>query len=158
VSTKQTAESFWARVDKTKSCWEWQGYVNKFGYGSVAWHGRTYLAHRIAAWLVGMVASPTAPTDTRERAFVLHSCDNPPCCNPEHLFLGNFSDNQLDAYQKNRQEQPRGANHANAKLTWEQVSDIRKRYAAGELQVPLAKTFGVSQRVISLVIRKETYK
>lgn len=157
MSAKQTAETFWAKVDKTGPCWVWKGYVNKFGYGCVGWAGTTYVAHRVAAWLSGMVTSLAAPKDKREKTFVLHKCDNPPCCNPAHLFLGNFTDNQRDAYVKKRKVQPRGQDHANAKLTWAQAAEVRKRYAAGEHQIPLAKEFNVSQATISLIIRNKTY-
>jgi predicted DNA binding protein len=65
--------------------------------------------------------------------------------------------NQLDAYQKGRKIQPR-SRHANAKLTPKQVREIRRSYDAGEkIQVVLAAEFGVSQRAISLVVRRETY-
>jgi hypothetical protein len=63
-----------------------------------------------------------------------------------------------DAYSKNRKTQPKGERHANAKLTNEQAETIRERYREGELQIPLAKEYGVSQRAISLIVRGETYK
>ena len=72
--------------------------------------------------------------------------------------IGSYSDNQLDAYTKKRKVQPKGQHHANAKLTNEQAEQIRNRYSAGEYQVPLAKEYGVSQRVISLIVRREAYK
>lgn len=72
--------------------------------------------------------------------------------------IGSYSDNQKDAYQKQRRVQPKGAAHANAKLTDHQAQEIRERYAAGEYQAPLAKEYGVSQRVISLIVRGESYK
>ena len=156
---KQTEISFWERVAKgdPDSCWEWQGSCNNTGYGTVSWHGPVYTAHRVAAWLVGMVDSPKAPIFNRT-SYVLHKCDNRKCCNPNHFFLGSYSDNQRDAYQKNRKVQPKGGDHANAKLTNQQAVEIRQRYAAGELQVPLAKEYGVSQNTISLIVRGETYK
>jgi hypothetical protein len=159
MSNKQTPESFWARVDRdTKGgCWEWQGSVNSTGYGTVGWHGTNYTAHRVAAWLLGLVSTPKAPLNSREPTHVLHKCDNRRCCNPDHFFLGTFTDNMKDAYTKRRKTQPRGQYHANAKLTNEQVAEIRKRYKAGELQVPLASEYGVSQRAISLIVRGETY-
>jgi hypothetical protein len=62
-----------------------------------------------------------------------------------------------DAYNKKRKVQPKGEKHANAKLTNQQAEDIRRRYASGEYQTPLATEYGVSQRVISLIVRGETY-
>lgn len=160
MSRKQTAESFWARVNKgaDDECWEWNGGTNSTGYGSVGWHGCVYTAHRVAAWLSGMVKSPSRPLHSRDKGHVLHKCDNRRCCNPNHFFLGSFTDNMRDAYSKKRKVQPRGQHHANAKLTNQQAEEIRQRYEAGEYQVPLAQEYGVSQRVISLIVRGESYK
>jgi hypothetical protein len=162
MTAKQTAESFWARVSNSKEqyegCWEWSGSCNTTGYGTVSWRGRVYTAHRVAAWLSGMVENPKAPTDTSLKAYVLHKCDNRKCCNPNHLFLGNFSDNQLDAYKKYRRSQPKGSKHANAKLTHEQANIIRNLYKSGMTQIKLAEKFKVSQRAISLIVRRETYR
>lgn len=159
MSAKQTAENFWSKVTKLPNgCWEWIGACNSTGYGNVAWHGKVYVSHRVAAYLSGLVSSMSAPKNSRELTHVLHKCDNRKCCNPAHFFLGSFTDNQLDAYKKKRKAQPKGSDHVNAKLTKEQVMDIRRRYSNGEYQVPLAKEFNVSQRCISLVVRGETYK
>ena len=160
MTRKQTPESFWSRVKcgSPEECWEWTGCVSSSGYGSVAWHGKLYTAHRVAAWVSGLVASPSAPLNSREPTHVLHKCDNRRCCNPGHFFLGTFADNMTDAYRKGRKSQPRGQRHTNAKLTNAQAEDIRRRYIAGENQVPLAKEYGVSQRVISLIVRGESYR
>lgn len=162
MPTKQTPESFWKRVKKSRGCWEWQGAKNNSGYGTVAWGQKVYCAHRVAAWLSGMVASPQAVeerhTPRTNRKFVLHKCDNRLCCNPKHFFVGSLGDNMIDAYRKKRKRQPKGEFHANAKLTYRQAMEIRKRYAAGEFQVVLAKEYGVSQVSISLIIRGKTYK
>jgi hypothetical protein len=165
MSAKNTAESFWQRVHKSgpDACWEWGGAKTSSGYGNLAWHGQHVQAHRVAYFLThGGIGLTTGFRHVGKaktyRRFVLHKCDNRVCCNPAHLFLGSMRANQLDAYQKGRKRQPQSA-HANAKLTHEQVREIRQRYDAGlDLQVPLAKEFGVSQRVISLVVRRETYK
>lgn len=160
MSAKQTAETFWARVAKKRrsECWEWQGTHNNTGYGNVAWHGKVYTTHRVAAWLTGLVESPSAPNNSREKTHVLHKCDNRGCCNPNHFFLGSYEDNQKDAYSKKRRSQPKGEAHANAKLTDTQAGAIRKSYANGMTQTQLAAIYGVSQRTISLIVRKETYK
>lgn len=162
MSVKQTASSFWDKVDvdleDQQNCWNWLGSCNNTGYGTVAVEGKVYVAHRVAAWYSGLVDSLAAPKHKAEKGFVLHKCDNRKCCNPNHFFIGSYADNQLDAYRKKRRTQPKGAAHANAKLTAQQADEIRKRYAAGEYQVPLAKEYGVSQRAISLIVRGETYK
>ncbi len=162
MSLKQTAESFWVRVQgaegQENGCWEWQGSRNSTGYGTVSWNGKVYTAHRISAWLSGLVESPTRPPRAQDKAHVLHKCDNRKCCNPTHFFIGSYSDNQLDAYAKKRRASTKGENNANAKLTNIQAAEIRKIYESnGFTQEQLANKFGVSQRVISLVVRGETY-
>lgn len=160
MSKKQTAESFWRRVKigGAEECWEWTGARNNTGYGTVAWGGKVYTSHRVAAWLNGMVDSLAAPEKSHIKGHVLHKCDNRSCCNPDHFFIGSYTDNQKDAYSKKRKVQPKGENHSNAKLTAMQVETIRNEYALGRTQVELAREFGVSQRSISLIVRKETYK
>lgn len=162
MSAKQTDESFWAKVDgdrrERNGCWEWKGSCNNTGYGTVAWHGKVYTAHRVSAWLVGLVKDLNAPKDKRAKTHVLHKCDNRKCCNPSHFFLGSYTDNQVDAYTKKRKIQPKGEKHSNAKLTNKEATQIRKLYSKGMIQTVLANKFGVSQRTISLIVRGETYK
>lgn len=165
MSAKNTPESFWARVDvRTPSeCWEWRGARTGAGYGNLVYRGVPAQAHRVAYFLTfGGISLVTGFKEEgkakRYRRFVLHRCDNKPCCNPAHLFLGSMRTNLLDAYAKGRKTQPR-SQHANAKLSSDQVREIRDRYDRGEaLQIPLASEFGVSQRAISLIVRRETYK
>lgn len=154
---KQTAGSFWRRVKKTRHCWGWRGACNSTGYGTVSWHGRVYTAHRLAAWLLGLVISPSAPKNPREPTHVLHTCDNRHCCNPAHFFLGTYSDNQKDAYRKRRKVQPKGQKHTNAKLTNRQAKRIRVLYTQGRTQTALAITYGVNQTSISKIVRGVTY-
>lgn len=158
MSVKQTPESFWARVKKGKGCWEWQGACNSTGYGNAVWHGRMFTAHRLAAWLSGLIDSPAAPTNSAEKTHVLHKCDNRKCCNPKHFFLGSASDNMKDAYQKKRKAAFKGETHANAKLTNAQATEIRRIYRVhGLSQQTLANRYDVSQVTISLIIRGKTY-
>ena len=165
MSAKNTPKNFWAKVLKKKptDCWEWQGSTTSGGYGNLSWHGLKVQAHRVAYFLT--FGGIGLETDFRHvgkaktyKRFVLHRCDNRLCCNPEHLFLGSMRTNQLDAYQKGRKKQPQST-HPNAKLTATQVRTIRKKYDAGEArQADIAKEFSVSQRVISLLVRRESYK
>ena len=166
MPSKNTPENFWQKVavkGDDDDCWNWTGCVTSTGYGNLGWHGKHVQAHRVAYFLTfgGIALSTGFRLEGRARQyrrFVLHRCDNRVCCNPKHLFLGSMRANQLDAYSKGRKVQPRSG-HANAKLTPAQVLEIRRRYDfGGECQVPLAKEFGVSQRAISLVVRRETYK
>lgn len=158
MAAKQTPESFWARVHKNRnSCWEWQGTCNSTGYGTVAWHGRVYTTHRVAAWLSGLISTPAAPKNRKGAGFVLHKCDNRKCCNPKHFTIGTYADNQRDAYNKHRRAQPKGQNHTNAKLTNYQAAAIREAYRKGQTQMKLAAIYGVSQAAVSKIILRKTY-
>lgn len=165
MTTKNTPEKFWSRVaiGTPEECWEWQGTTTSTGYGSVSWSGAICQAHRVAFFLTyGGIPLQTgfrlSGRARRYKHFVLHRCDNRKCCNPGHLFLGSMRANQLDAYKKGRKRQPKST-HSNAKLTREQVLSIRDQYATGETtQTRLAIAHGVSQRVISKVVRNESYK
>jgi hypothetical protein len=150
---RQTVASFWARVQRGDGCWEWQGGCDGNGYGMASWHGKDYRAHRVAAWLAGIVSSPAGSRYHGTTMHVLHRCDNPKCCRPDHFFLGTQADNQRDAYRKGRKLHP-----IPRKLTNLQATQIRARYAAGELQYPLAREYGVSQASISQLLRGRSYK
>jgi hypothetical protein len=161
VSATHTPDSFWARVGirGPDDCWPFLGAITRGGYGTCAWNGRTYQAHRLAAWLCGMVASPSAPMERSGIGFVLHRCDFKPCCNPGHFEIDTLAKNQADAYARHLRLPACGAQHVNAKLSPEQVLSIRSRYGKnGDNQPKLATEFGVSQRCISLVVRGETYR
>lgn len=87
-------ERFWARVDKSGDCWIWTASRYRRGYGQAYFEGRYYTAHRLAYTLTfGPVPMGIC---------VCHHCDNPPCCNPAHLFLGTDADNMRDRDAKGR--------------------------------------------------------
>jgi hypothetical protein len=96
-------------------CHEWQGCLLPNGYGQVHLKGKTVLAHRAAY----EVANGPIP----DGLFVLHSCDNRKCVNPDHLSVGTRDDNAADMVSKLRQAH--GTKNGHAKLTSEQVRDIR---------------------------------
>lgn len=150
-------EEFWAKVNRAGTgCHNWLGGLTSSGYGALAWKRKPAVAHRVAAFLSGLVTSVDAPDDRCSTGFVLHQCDNRRCCNPEHLRVGTLSQNQIEAYQRGGKKPFRGSAHKNAKLSPAQVAEIRRRYPT-EVQTKLAAEFGVSQRAISLVVRGETY-
>ncbi len=120
---KLTPEVFWSRktiIEKT-GCWEWNGERDRGGYGKLqcTFVTSTRLTHRIA-WILTF-----GPTEGLQ---VLHKCDNPPCINPAHLFLGTQMDNRLDMLAKNRQNDRRGEGNGFHILTVEQVLDIKASY------------------------------
>lgn len=91
---------------------------------------------------------------------VLHTCDNPPCCNLNHLFRGTNQDNVDDRQAKGRQPpQPRGEQHTNAILTWIQVREIRSKYATGKYtQKQLCQEYGISRNAMSSLLTYKTWK
>lgn len=99
---------FWAKVERRGGgCWTWKGARNSTGYGAVSVNKVMHCAHRVAAWLAGMVDSPEAPSSADSPQHVLHRCDNRACCNPDHLFTGTYTDNLRDAYAKSRRYRPK---------------------------------------------------
>jgi len=89
-------EEFWTIIDKQEEgeCWIWMGSVMGRGYGQAYWHGHCIGAHRVA-WELTNGPIPSGMC-------VCHMCDNPPCCNPAHLFLGSQKDNMQDGIRKGR--------------------------------------------------------
>jgi ribosome-binding protein aMBF1 (putative translation factor) len=92
--------------------------------------------------------------------WVLHHCDIPPCVNPIHLFLGDAKINAEDRERKGRGQKQKGASSHRAKLTWEQVVEIRTTYdkKAGITQKVLAERFGVSDQQISRILSGKNYQ
>lgn len=89
---------------------------------------------------------------------VCHSCDNPPCCNPHHLFLGSNRVNMHDRDAKGRGANRYGERNGRARLSWNQVQAIRDRYAIGNIgQRPLAREFGVSMSQIGRIVHYEAW-
>ena len=85
---------FWSKVHVTNGCWLWTRCRRKDGYGKLGLFGEIVYAHRVA-WLLTNGPIPKG-------LCVLHHCDNPPCCNPDHLFLGTRADNATDRDTKGR--------------------------------------------------------
>jgi hypothetical protein len=150
VLNPRRIKRFWLHVAKGEpdACWLWTKVRTQDGYGRVqlAWWG--FVAHRVA-WVIA--SGSEIPDDLQ----VLHRCDNPPCCNPAHLWVGTCADNMHDKKAKGRN--CRGETGGNAKLTDAQALDIRRRYASGERQIDLAKEFNVSNSVISRIVLRKTW-
>jgi hypothetical protein len=132
----------------TEECIEWDGAVTKQGYGLCRTKstGRKLLLTHRAVWEENFGTIP-------EGLHVCHRCDNPPCINPEHLFLGTNDDNRRDMTRKRRTllcTGP-GEKNPNARLTDPQVLAIRDRLARGGVGNRLAKEYGVSAKMIYLI-------
>ena len=135
----------WDRTERTESgCLEWTGPRNADGYGRVSvGNSVRRFAHRLAYEIdVGEIP---------EGMCVLHLCDNPPCCDPDHLVLGTKAENNRQAAERNRMQ--RGSGRYNAKLDENKVLLIRGAYAAGGVsQHQLAREYGVSAMAINRAI------
>lgn len=132
-----TKERLAARIIITASgCWEWQGARDSNGYGSVRIDGAADRVHRLA-WRLhrGPIGNGN---------HLCHTCDNPPCCNPEHLFEGDARANILDMRAKGR--------HGTAKITQAGADEIRAEYASGLRQVDIAAARSISQRQVSDIV------
>ena len=151
-----TRESLLEKVEiKTSGCWEWKGAKRHFGHGDAQYHGKNYKAHRLF-WELFKGEIPKG-------LCVLHSCDNPPCCNPDHLFLGTVLDNNRDKKNKNRQA--KGESMGMAVLDDEKVRELRaaKREARAKGSrnfggPDFAYRFGVSLTAICAAASGKTWK
>jgi hypothetical protein len=131
-------------------CWEWKSSLYPNGYGQVWFEGRKQLAHRVVYELViGPIPEGEGPHGT----CVCHRCDNRKCVNPKHLFLGSQKENVRDRDEKGRAARLKGEAHGRAKLTADQVREIRRLRAEGLTLKIIADMFGVHLSQISNVVR-----
>lgn len=161
----------WSRIRIEGECWVWTGHRLPRGYGKIRWNGTEVYVHRLAYTLV------VGPLQDGQLA--CHHCDNPPCVSADadpdvsHLFAGSNADNLADAAQKGRMRSgdqhglrlhpeavraPRGERNGTARLTEDQVREIRTRYAAGGVSIPkLSQEFGVSRTQIHSIIHRRKW-
>lgn len=143
-----TMKRFWDKVDKTPGhgpqgkCWKWTAGTFTRGYGCFWLDGRMRLAHR-CSWGIAYGKPP-------DDLCVLHTCDNPPCVNPSHLFLGTDKDNTRDMFEKGRQNRVKGMAHPRCKLTENQVKSI---YNDSRRHSQIAEDYGIHQTQISRIKR-----
>lgn len=127
------ANEFYSRTIRTdKGCWEYQKGREARGYCRIMINYKRHMAHAYS-WVIANGKIPKG-------LWVLHHCDNPPCVNPKHLFLGNASDNAIDCVLKGR--------HPSSKLNPAKVKEIRKMIADGNAIRKIGNKFGVCHKTI----------
>lgn len=146
-------------------CWEWLGHQTNRGYGTIKYHQVGFLAHRVALYFACKPVS--------QDMHACHRCDNPLCCNPDHLFWGTHQNNMDDMNSKNRchrlrgdahpsrlrpETRPRGDNHARSKVTAKQVLEIREMSALGATQLAIAGSFGICREAVRAIVRRKTWR
>lgn len=151
--TKAEVDRFWSRVSPANSitgCMEWDKSNVVGGYGRVQFQKHLLLAHR-ASWII---AYGEVPDNLR----VLHSCDNPLCVNIDHLFLGTDLDNTKDKYAKGREGILKGEDHPMAKLSTQQVEEIRELLSKGINKQKIAAQFNITVRMVYYILNKDNWK
>lgn len=159
---------FWANVQKSDGCWEWQGYrvaaqnlKGEPGYGTI--YTRIALTPRYKKWLAHRFSWVIHFGEITNGLSVCHHCDNRPCVRPDHLFLGTTKDNMADAKAKGRLYvlgpcRARGTRIAQSRLTEDQVRAIRVMVASGQSQKDVARLFGVDPGTIRHAAKRSTWK
>lgn len=146
-------ERFWNNVKKTDSCWIWTGSRKTFGYGQISsgprGKSKNFGAHRLC-WIIHFGKIPP-------HLHVCHTCDNPICVNPKHLFLGTNLDNIADCIAKKRN--PHGEKHGMSFLKEKDVKEIRNLYKSGNYtQREIATIYNVTRYTISDIILKRSWR
>jgi len=149
MSADERISLFWARVAKEpdSDCWTWKGKVTRDGYGAVKIFGVVRGAHRVAYEIEYQ--------DAADGLCVMHSCDNPLCCNPAHLFKGTHTDNMQDMIRKGRQK---SGGKKRTILNFESAEKIRLDFAGGKSKHAISREYGVCPLHVRHIIAGRYWK
>ena len=134
-------------INSETECHEWNRHRYHQGYGQIFYDGRQQYVHRVIYQIINKIK--LLPSDE-----IMHSCDNPCCCNINHLSLGDKNKNMADMVAKGRQQH--GENHYKTSLLDTQIEEIRDLFNEGLKNTEIAKRFNVSRQVISDIRRGRT--
>lgn len=146
----ETREKIWIeKVKKTERYWLWTGNLlqkEKRPYGRIMIDGVRYSAHRLSYEMYkGDIPS--------KDMFICHTCDNPRCVNPDHLFLGSIYDNIMDCIAKNRHT--KAAKHGSRRFSPEDILEMRRIYNDGEMnQREIAELYGIQRSYCTRIINR----
>jgi len=151
---KTLREKFWEKVDlwfgiSDEDCWEWTASKNEFGYGRFTIGAKTLASQ--SSWILNRGEIP-------EELCVCHTCDNPACVNPSHLFLGAHIENVRDMHAKGRHYSAPGESNANAALTNDIVLKIRRMADDGVRQIEISKELGIADYQVSRIALRKSWK
>jgi hypothetical protein len=150
IDKRPVEVAFWSNVDEVGDCWEWMGSRTSSGYGQFRHQRMRAGAHR---WAWSWANDAPIPAG----AYVCHTCDNPPCVRPSHLWVGDVLANTRDAVAKGRM--PRGGAIHGAKLDEAAVEEMRLAYAAGGVtQERLAATYGINVATANAILRGRIWR
>ena len=156
-----TPEVLWSKVDKRSEneCWNWKGFKNHDGYGRTWINDKGYYAHRVIYSLVyPNTITLNAPLSQDDSGFLLHTCDNPSCCNPKHLWVGTHADNMADKVAKGRSPDFSGGKGPRCKLTMDQAKEARLLRKTGMTIPQLMEKFKLSRASMKTLLRGDSYK
>ena len=146
-------DRFWTKVDiiEPNKCWLWKAGKDEEGYGRISVNGKARSAHRTSYELTyGLIELGK---------LVLHTCDNPSCVNPKHLYLGTDADNTRDKVNKKRHKWMSGEKNGKSKLTKKLVLELRQKHFSFKISTcELARQYNFSQSAIYKAIYKKTWK
>jgi hypothetical protein len=132
-------------------CWPWTGTTDSFGHGQffASPERGTMPAH---AYALERATGSSCPSGKE----ACHHCDNPPCCNPAHIYFGTREQNVADMWRRGRGKH--GEESPNSRLTTADVIAMRTRFAAGEQLKPLAEDFGIDTGYVSRIVNGLKWK
>lgn len=143
-------QRFMQKVKKSNGCWEWMAFKQRTGYGRFTVNKISRYAPRVSYELF------RGPIP--DGLFVCHSCDNPSCVNPGHLWLGTTKDNALDKIRKGRHQRCDGEFNGQAIYRWDLVREIRKLHSDGIRQNELMRRYGIKKGTIWAIVNGKIWK